>query len=345
MLKVGLIGIGFMGRGHLDQYLRLAEEGAPIQLEAICDIDPDKFNNVFVPGNLDVGAGPYDFSPYRLYTDMEDLFQHESGLDYVDIALPTYLHPEASIRAMRAGFHVLCEKPMALTPELCQSMIDASQETGKTLMIAQCLRFWPAYETLKATVDGGTLGRVTGGYFFRGGRTPAWSYEEWLMDEARSGGCIMDQHVHDVDTIQWLFGPAEAVSTLAQNVIPGAGCDIISTHYRYPGMVINAQDDWSMNANVPFSMTFRVNFEHGTLIWDGADTLTIYADGQEPVVADNCQGDSGYYREIRYFADCLEKGVQPDRATLESTKRTIAIATRERESARQRGAWLSLDVE
>ena len=101
---------------------------------------------------------------------------------------------------------------MALTPELCQSMIDASQETGKTLMIAQCLRFWPAYETLKATVDGGTLGRVTGGYFFRGGRTPAWSYEEWLMDEARSGGCIMDQHVHDVDTIQWLFGPAEAVS-------------------------------------------------------------------------------------------------------------------------------------
>lgn len=344
MLKVGLIGIGFMGRGHLDQYLRLAEEKAPIELVAVCDIDPDKFQNKFVPGNLDVGAGPYDFSPYHLYTDMKEMFEKETDLDYVDIALPTYLHPEASILAMRAGLNVLCEKPMALNPELCQTMIDVAKETGKTLMIAQCLRFWPAYETLKQYVDSGEMGRVTGGYFFRGGRTPAWSYEGWLMDEARSGGCIMDQHVHDVDTIHWLFGPAEAVSTLAHNVIPGAGCDIISTQYRYPGMVINAQDDWSMNENVPFSMIFRVNFERGTMIWDGADTLTIYPAGGQPFVADNCHGDSGYYREIRYFAECLEQGKQPERATLTSTRRTIAIATLERESAHQRGAWMELNV-
>ena len=90
MLKVGLIGIGFMGRGHLDNYIRLESEGFPVKLVAICDIDEDKFQNKFVPGNIDVGNAKYDFSKYNLYTDIDEMLEKEE-LDYVDIALPTYL--------------------------------------------------------------------------------------------------------------------------------------------------------------------------------------------------------------------------------------------------------------
>jgi predicted dehydrogenase len=98
MLKVGLIGIGFMGRGHLENYLKLESEGYPIRLTAICDIDENKFNNIFVPGNIDIGNKKYDFSKYNLYTDIDEMLENEN-LDYVDIALPTYLHAEASIKS------------------------------------------------------------------------------------------------------------------------------------------------------------------------------------------------------------------------------------------------------
>lgn len=342
-LKVGMIGIGAMGRGHLDQYLRLMAEGYPVELVAICDIDEKKFKGEFIPGNIDnVGVGKYNFDAYRLYTDIDAMLAAEQ-LDYVDIALPTYLHAEVSIKAMERGLNVLCEKPMALTPEQCDAMIAAQQRTGKTLMIAQCLRFWPAYMTLKQYVDEGTFGKVVSAYFFRGGSTPKWSYEDWLIKEEKSGGCILDQHVHDVDTINWIFGAPEAVSTQAVNCIAGSGYDAVSTHYRYPGQVfINAQDDWYMNGKMPFQMTFRVNFEGGTLVL-AAGKLTIYPVGGEPFEPDITQED-GYYNEVRYFIQCLRAGEQPCRATLQSTRQTICIATAERASAARRGDWVPVQV-
>ncbi|MGI6538540.1 MAG: Gfo/Idh/MocA family protein [Caldicoprobacterales bacterium] len=205
MLKVGLIGIGFMGRGHLENYLKLESEGYPIRLTAICDIDENKFNNIFVPGNIDIGNKKYDFSKYNLYTDIDEMLENEN-LDYVDIALPTYLHAKASIKALNKGIHVLCEKPMALNVEECKAMIDASEKNNKKLMIAQCLRFFPQYEYLKECVETKRFGRVTGAYFFRGGATPKWSYNNWLLKKEISGGALLDQHIHDVDTINWIFG-------------------------------------------------------------------------------------------------------------------------------------------
>ena len=148
----------------------------------------------------DLGQSKYDFTRYHLYTDFDEMIANEE-LDYVDIALPTYLHSYYAIKALNAGKHVLCEKPMAINPTQCRMMIDAAKANGKKLMIAQCLRFWPAYETLKHYVDSGDFGKPVFCYFFRGGGWPKWSYQDWLLDETRSGGCLLDQHVHDVDTI------------------------------------------------------------------------------------------------------------------------------------------------
>ena len=88
MIKVGLIGIGFMGRGHLENYIRFQEEGYPVKLVSVCDIDKEKFENKFTPGNIAVGNGVYDFSKYHLYTDIDEMLNKED-LDYIDIALPT----------------------------------------------------------------------------------------------------------------------------------------------------------------------------------------------------------------------------------------------------------------
>ncbi|HOB20186.1 MAG TPA: Gfo/Idh/MocA family oxidoreductase, partial [Candidatus Atribacteria bacterium] len=148
MLKTGLVGLGFMGRGHLDNLIRLTQEGYPVRLTAVCDIDEEKFSGKTIAGNLQIGLKEYDFSQYALYTDFDEMLQKEE-LDCVIIALPTYLHKETTIKALKRGINVLCEKPMALSSADCEEMISTAEESGRKLMIGQCLRFWPAYEYLK----------------------------------------------------------------------------------------------------------------------------------------------------------------------------------------------------
>ena len=331
MLKVGLIGIGFMGRGHLDNYIRLESEGFPVRLTAVCDIDDKKFQNIFIPGNINVGNGKYDFSKYHLYTDIDEMLEKED-LDYVDTPLPTYLHAEAAVKALNKGINVLCEKPMALTVEQCRSMIDAAEKNGKKLMAAQCLRFLPAYEYLKDCVETGRFGKVLSAYFFRGGSTPKWSYQNWLQTGDKSGGALMDQHVHDVDTINWVFGTPKAVSTVGKNVIPASGYDIVSTRYLYEdGKVVTAEDDWTLEGDFGFEMLFRVNFEKGNLIYRKGVVKANPNDGKSFIP--DLPKDDGYYREIKYFANALINDTPIRTASPQSTMETIRIARAEMESA------------
>ena len=342
-LKVGLVGLGFMGHGHLDQYIRLEKEGHPVKLVAICDVDEKKFTNESTQaGNMgDLGKGTYDFSVYNLYNNMDDMIAKEE-LDYIDIALPTYLHARYAVKALNAGLHVLCEKPMALDPDQCRRMIEAAKKNNRRLMVAQCLRFWPAYEVLKQYAEEEKFGKPVCSFFCRAGSTPIWSYEDWLRDENLSGGCLLDQHVHDVDMINWVFGVPESVSTMGMNVHPGAGFDAVSTHYRYEnGMVVNAQDDWSMNGDVPFKMLYRVNFERGSLVFEDG-VVTAYPVGAPACVVET-PADDGYYRELVYFTNELLSGEAFATATPESTRNTICIATAERISARNHGDWVAVE--
>jgi len=226
---------------------------------------------------------------------------------------------------------------MACTSDECRQMIEAAEKNGRKLMIGQCLRFWPEYEILKEYVDSGKFGKVTGAYFYRGGGSPIWSYQNWLLQKDKSGGCLLDQHIHDVDTINWLFGKPDKVSTIAKNVIPGSGYDIVFTNYIYEdGKVINAQDDWTLNGDYGFEMLYRVNFEKGNLIFkDGK--LTINPNDGKSFVPEH-PNEMGYYREIRYFIDCIINNEQITVAPPESTMKTIIIAEAEETSADNKGA-------
>jgi len=340
MIKVGLIGLGFMGHAHLDNYIRLESEGFPVKLVAICDIDKSKFEGKAVAGNIAVGTGEYDFSKYNLYSEIDELLEKEE-LDYVDIALPSYLHAEVTIKALNKGLHVFCEKPMALKSEDCKNMIEASKKNDRLLMIGQCLRFWPEYEYVKECVDTEKFGKVLSGYFFRGGVTPTWSFENWLLQKEKSGGCLFDQHIHDVDTINWLFGAPTSVSTIAKNVIPGNGYDIVSTNYLYEdGKVINAQDDWTLNGDYGFEMRFRVNFEKGNVIFEKGALIVNPNDGK--AFTPELSKDTGYYRELKYFGDTIINNNKLDRIAPESTMTTIKIAEAEQASADEKGMFKAI---
>ncbi|MFC4778176.1 Gfo/Idh/MocA family protein [Paenibacillus sp. GCM10023252] len=337
MIRIGLIGLGFMGRTHLQNYIRLEREGVPVQVVALCDMNPLAMEaGSFGEGNIDTGAEVIDFSGYARYTSYEDMIRQEQ-LDMVDITLPTYLHEEVSVHALRAGLHVLCEKPMAMNVEECEGMAEAADASGKQLMIGQCLRFWPAYEYLKELVQAGTYGAATSGVFTRLSDTPTWG--AWLTQGDKSGGAMLDMHVHDTDMIQWLFGKPSQVSSVARNVVPGSGYDIVSTHYKYEdGKVINGQADWTMGGDFGFEMGYRVNFERGNVVFQG-NQVKVNPHG-EPAFYAELSEDNGYYRQLKYFVESLLADKQTDKATPLSTLESIQIVQAEIASADQNGAWV-----
>ncbi|WP_217591694.1 Gfo/Idh/MocA family protein [Cohnella sp. GbtcB17] len=340
MLKVGLIGIGFIGRAHLDQYLRLEQEDYPIRVTAICDTDPKKFEGEFTEGNIGVGNAEYDFSKYRVYTNLDDMLASES-FDYVDIALPTFLHDAVAIQVLKKGFNVLCEKPMALDSKRCKAMLEAAGRSGKHLMIGQCLRFWPAYEYLKDCVDKSAWGAVRSARFYRGSSAPVWSNQNWLLDESRSGGALVDFHVHDADMIRWLFGNPASVSALGRNVYPGSGYDILSAQYVYPdGKIVSAEADWSLPPSIPFEMSYRVGFDEAAVVFTGGKVTVYPKEGS--AFTPELSADTGFYREIVYLADCLLNGRVPSVSQGDDVAASIRLVEAEKRSADGGGKWIKL---
>ncbi len=337
MLRIGLVGFGFMGRMHLDNYNRLISEGFPLELKAICDIRIEELKDGAAGGNMSTAQSVYDLTSYHLYDRLDRMIAAEE-LDVIDLAVPTYLHAEMSIELLEKGFHVLCEKPMALNPADARKMAETAARTGKKLMIAQCLRFWPGYEYLKRCVEDRRFGAVTEGYFYRGSHSP----KDWFLDEKLSGGCLLDMHIHDTDMIHYLFGKPSRVSALGRNVIPGAGMDLVSSHYYYPdGKVINAQADWTLEGDFGFYMGYRVNFEGGNLLFDGS-TVKVNPNGA-PGFVPELAADSGYYGELVYFLNAVLQDRPIRVCTPESTADTLTIVRAEALSAAQAGAWIDVD--
>jgi predicted dehydrogenase len=284
----------------------MKKENSGINLIAICDIDESKFkNNKKIEGNVEGvgGGGDVDFSSINCYTCVDEMLEKEE-LDFVAIALPTYLHCEYTVKCLDKGLHVFCEKPMALNPEECQKMIDAAKRNDKKLMIGHCLRFWGQYEETKKIIDSGKFGKPIAAYFFRGGDTPAWSYNNWLLKRECGGGALLDQHVHDVDTINYFFGMPKAVSALGSILYEGSGYDSVTAQYIYDEpMAINAQDDWIL-AYGGFSMAFRVNFENGSVALSETGSFIAAGRGEKPHTPEYDK-ENAYYKEIKYFADCI----------------------------------------
>lgn len=337
MLKVGLIGFGFMGRMHFDNYERMMKEGKPVQLVAICDLLIDTLKNSKAGGNMATDKEVYDLSPYRLYDDIEAMLANEQ-LDVIDITLPTPLHAEWTCSLLERGYHVACEKPAARTAADAKKMAETAAKTGKKLLIGQCLRFWPAYEYLKETVESGRFGQATGGYFFRGSGAPA----NWFMDAKQSGGCLLDMHIHDTDMVQWLFGKPEKVSTLGKNVCSNEGFDIVSTNYFYEdGKVVNAQSDWSLEGDHGFEMTYRVNFEKGNIVFKNGSVKVNPNDA--PGFVPELNSDTGYYRELVYFIDAINQNTPIVTSSIDSSAITLEIIEAEEQSAKHQGEWVKLN--
>ena len=191
-LKCAVIGCGGLGHVHMKNLLTMDD----VQLTALCDVDETQFTRS-VKNNLD-RTDTLDLSGVRTYTDAQELLDKEA-LDFVVIALPTYLHAPYSIMALDKGLHVFCEKPMSTTLEGCRSMVAAAKRNGKLLTVGQVLRFSYPYRLIKEAYETGMYGKLLRLDLRRDSHPPIWGSNNWFMDFDRSGGAVIDLHVHDVD--------------------------------------------------------------------------------------------------------------------------------------------------
>lgn len=337
MLRAGLIGCSFISEAHREAYNNIAKESSLVSLDAVCDIRPEQMEPF--------GSG------VRRYTDVKEMLKAERGrLDFLDICVPTFLHSQIAIDALEAGYHVLCEKPMARTVEQAQAMEEASRRTGKTLMIAHCCRFREDAYILKKVLESGELGKPRSAEFHRqGGSKEALGWNNWFRDGKLSGGALLDLHIHDVDLIRSLFGVPDAVSVAGASVMTEGGYDALSANFYYnSGLFVNAMCDWTIAHEKFRARCIRVNFEKGYIYANrtaGHETFVKVLEDGTVTDYSGCTVTDAYKNEIEYFAECLEKGLPVALCPPEESMEALKIVMAELRSANEKGMRVTIKGE
>ena len=285
-MKIGLLGLGFMGRRHLEAYATLTG------LEVVTRTSP-------------AYAG---LPPEQVRQAMIEA----PDLEALDICLPTGQHAPVTIAALDAGKHVLCEKPMALNRNDCQRMLQARDRSGKTLMIAHVLRFWPAYTWLHAAVADHRYTGIRSAGFRRRSGIPPWG--PWLQRPEESGGAILDLLVHDFDQALWLFGEPE--SATAHTV---GSPNVVDCKLQYAGgLEVVIAGGWHPG-DVPFAMEYELQATEGEVRFEHDH---LQAAGQEIILP----AVDPYAAQISYFVECCREGKAPLQCPPESSAKAVELA-------------------
>ena len=282
-----------------------------LTLAAISSSDPQKLAGDLssVGGNLGEGFATLDFSQVDKHLRWETILE-DPTIDAVDICLPTHLHAPATEAALRAGKHVLVEKPMALDFETAIQLVVLAKQQGKVLMAAQVLRFFPMYRQMADLVRSGNLGQVRAATFRRRCSAPPWA--AWMQDKSVSGGGVFDLLIHDVDMALHLFGAPTAVSATGREALADH-VDTINAQLYYEGIdSVTVAGGWH-HGTFPFSMEYTIVADGGTVEYSSASGKDpqVYRPGQEAETLSPPAPVDGYHEEIRYFARCCATGTEP----------------------------------
>ena len=322
MLNLGIAGMGYIGRVHLEA----ARKVPGVQVLAVATLQPQEIRDTF-PG-------------LQIYPSYPELLC-DDRLDAVIICLPTDLHEEATVKAAEHGRHILCEKPMGLDAASAQRMLQAAQAHGRILMVAHILRFWPQYARIKELIEAGEVGSIRSVTARRLSKYPPWS--DWFRNPARSGGCLLDLQVHDVDFIHWILGHPRSVYTVGIQS-PTGSWDHVHTTLTYPQAQASLEASLLMPESWPFTTSMYVlgtegaleyTFRVGANIQEREQALHFFrlykSDGavSEPTAST----DDMFVAQLRYFVHCVAERQLPRLCPPEETCQVMQVMTASRQSA------------
>lgn len=331
MVRIGIIGIGFMGKTHWDAAQNI-DGGA---VTAICTRSEKKLSGDWsdIQGNFGGRGGQVDLSDIKKYRSVDEILA-DPDIDLVDICLPTALHKQVTVAAFEAGKHVLLEKPIAVQLSDADDMVAAADASGRKFFVGQVLRFWPEFDYIKRALVSGEHGALTGANFKRIISSPSWG-EDWLANLPQSGGPGIDLHIHDSDFINYLLGVPDSVYS-SGILIDGKHAQYIATHYAYEelGVTITAQSGAVGQGGRSFEHGFDVYFENAVVQYNstwGSPLCVVTADGvDEPTLST----EDGFAREIQYAVETIASDGEPTLLSGQSARDSLELCWREVESIR-----------
>ena len=261
-LGVGVIGCGMISGNHFHALEKLEN----VALRAVCDIDEEKLQKAMEAQHVDGCA------------NWRDLISR-NDIDAVHICVPHYLHAEISIAALRAGKHVLCEKPMGVSLSEARAMEAAALESGKTLTVCFQNRYNGASKRMKEVIGSGALGKILGGSAFVtwNRAEPYYQNSPWRGKwETEGGSVLINQAVHTLDLLRWLAGDLQlrdctmSAKRLAETIETEDTCDMLLTDSAGGRFLFYASNCGANNLPVQMHLLF----EQGEMHLDGA-RLTI----------------------------------------------------------------------
>lgn len=285
----------------------------------------------------------------RTYPTYEALL---AEVDIIDLCVPTDLHRAMTVQAAQAGAHVLCEKPIALTVEDGRAMIDACQKAGVRLFIAQVLRFVPQYASAQQVVASGQIGKPAVLRLTRAAYQPRKATDNWFVDEARSGGMILDLMIHDYDYARWLAGDVTRVfAKSARAIWAEAPGDYALVVLRFAsGAIAHIEGGWAYPPGF-FRTSVDIAGTEGLLEWSSDTTQPIQTylavrpeqQAAEVGLPASVEAETPFTKEIRHFYEALVSD-QPFSISPRDALAALQIGLAARESLRT-GRAVSINQE
>ena len=256
------------------------------------------------------------------------------------------MHCEAARQALAAGKHVMCEKPMALTAEDCDLMVQAAREADRQLLIGQVLPFFAEYSKAIELIRSGQYGKLLGGTFKRVISDPLWL--DGFYDPATVGGPLIDLHVHDAHLIRLLFGMPASLHCVGR--MRGEVVEYCNTVFQFddPKLAVSAASGVINQQGRPFTHGFEIHLENATLQFEFAVMggeprvlmpLTLLdGDGNAtPVKLHGGDDVQAFASEIEEVARAIHSGQPSELLGCELARDAIVLCQRQTESVRQGG--------
>jgi predicted dehydrogenase len=228
MLGIAILGSGAIAAVHADAYLFHKDK---CKVLAVCDLYPEKAQALIDSKGL---------KDARAYKEIDDVLGLP-GIDIVSICLPPDAHSSTAVKALKAGKHVLVEKPMAASLAECDEMIAAAKESGKLLSPVAQNRFKTPNSKVKRLLESGVAGKiyhtVANSLWWRGSNY----YDIWWRGtwDVEHGGCVTSHAVHHIDLLLWMMGKPQRVTAVIANAAhDNSECeDLGIAIFEYPGML------------------------------------------------------------------------------------------------------------
>jgi predicted dehydrogenase len=322
MLRVGIIGTGFMGTTHMAGW----------------SVTPAEVVGAYTRQD----AATQRYAGQNTTQTFDDLNALLHEVDIVDICTPTHTHHEYVLQAAALGKHIVCEKPLARTLQQAQEMIDTCKRAGVKLLVAHVVRFFPEYALAKASVERGDIGRVGVVRLTRASFRPG-TPDSWFHDYEKSGGMMLDLMIHDFDYARWVAGEVESV--FAKNVssrYPQAAGDYALAVLKHRNEAIShVEGGWAYPPPM-FRTSLEIAGDAGLIEHPAGSSTPLgihmkdtgKSDKPDIAVPRSPLAEDPYVTEMKHFYQVLTDDTITPRITAEDGLEALRIAFAAAESAR-----------